>query len=138
MSGPILLDTCAVIWTANGDALAGDAESALQSAYETDSTVWISPFTAWEVAMLVQRGRMSLNMSTERWFDAVLDTPGVALAPLTPIILIGSASLPGEAPADPADRIMIATARETGARLMTRDRKILSYADAGHVAALAC
>jgi len=68
----------------------------------------------------------------------VLALPGTALAPMPPRILIASAFLPGEPPADPADRIMAATARSENHVLITRDRKLVSYGQDGHVRVIAC
>ncbi len=67
-----------------------------------------------------------------------LDQPNTMLAKMPPEVLIESSFLPGEPPADPADRIIIATAREFGMRIVTRDRAMLSYARAGHAEAIAC
>jgi PIN domain nuclease of toxin-antitoxin system len=62
----------------------------------------------------------------------------MALAELSPQILIASSFLPGDPPTDPADRIFAATAREYGYTLVTRDRPLLDYAEQGHLKALAC
>jgi PIN domain nuclease of toxin-antitoxin system len=64
--------------------------------------------------------------------------PNVHLAALSPEILIASSFLPGEPPNDPADRILLATARDLGATLVTRDRAILAYGESGQVSTLAC
>jgi PIN domain nuclease of toxin-antitoxin system len=64
--------------------------------------------------------------------------PNVHLAALSPEILIASSFLPGEPPSDPADRILLATARDLGAMLVTRDRAILAYGESGQVSTLAC
>ncbi len=136
--GGILLDTCAVIWLSTGQPVSSEAETKLQAAYESGLPVWISPFTAWEIGMLVSRGRLALSLSAEDWFEEAVTAPGISLASVSPPMLIRSSALPGSPPADPADRIMIATARELGATLMTRDRRILAYGDAGHVATMAC
>ncbi|HCV25099.1 MAG TPA: PIN domain nuclease, partial [Candidatus Latescibacteria bacterium] len=66
-----------------------------------------------------------------------LSSPGLSLAPLTPDIALASSRLPGEIHGDPADRMLIATARSLGATLVTRDRRILEYSQAGHVTTLA-
>jgi len=62
----------------------------------------------------------------------------VRLADMSPDVLIASSFLPGTPPRDPADRILAATAREYGYRLMTRDTPLLAYARQGHLQALAC
>ncbi len=67
-----------------------------------------------------------------------MDTPVARLAEFSVTILIRSAFLPGEPPADPADRMIIATARENGHTIVTRDRQILAYAEEGLVAAQRC
>ncbi len=88
--------------------------------------------------MLVSRGRMSLLTSPERWFDDLLQAPGIRLLSLPPQILIAASFLPGTPPSDPADRIFAATAREYGYVLVTRDRPLLDYAEEGHLKALEC
>jgi len=138
VTGGILLDTCAVIWSAVVDALNAEAESALQAAYDSGEPIWISPFSAWEVGMLVSKGRLALTLPPERWFQTVISKPGVRLAPVEPDMLIRSSHLPGTPSSDPADSIIIATARELGATVMTRDRRILDYGTQGHVAVMAC
>ncbi|RVT86698.1 type II toxin-antitoxin system VapC family toxin [Rhodobacteraceae bacterium CCMM004] len=133
-----LLDTCAVIWTAQGDTLDARAQTALAGAYSDGSTIWVSPISAWEIGLLAARGRIGLSLRPKAWFDAVLAQPGVGLALMSPEVLIDSSSLPGTPPNDPADRIILATARELGLTVVTRDARILDYADAGHVRALPC
>lgn len=88
--------------------------------------------------MLVSKGRLALSMTPDAWFDAFLSLPGINLAPMPPAILMASALLPGTAPSDPADRIIAATARSEGFTLVTRDAKLLAYANQGHIQALAC
>ncbi|HEX2727933.1 MAG TPA: PIN domain-containing protein, partial [Beijerinckiaceae bacterium] len=87
---------------------------------------------------LVSKGWVTLSMTPEIWFEAMLALPGMKLAPMPPRTLIASAFLPGVPPNDPADRIILATARAENLVVVTRDRKLLSYADAGHVRALEC
>jgi PIN domain nuclease of toxin-antitoxin system len=133
----LLLDTCALLWVANADPIAGSAKGAIENAAKRDA-VFVSPISAWEVAMLVSKGRLALSMTPDAWFDAFLSLPGINLAPMPPAILMASALLPGTAPSDPADRIIAATARSEGFTLVTRDAKLLAYANQGHIQALAC
>ena len=100
--------------------------------------VYLSPITAWEIGTLVAKGRMHLTLSPDAWFESVLALPGVRLAALTPQILISSTAMPGTPPSDPADRIIAATARLYGYRVITRDAKLLAYAAQGHILATAC
>jgi PIN domain nuclease of toxin-antitoxin system len=72
------------------------------------------------------------------WFRELMSRPAVRPAAFTPDIAIDSANLPGDLHRDPGDRLLIATARHLGAPIVTRDRRILAYAKAGHVWAIAC
>lgn len=130
---PILLDTCAALWLANGNPLADGALEALEAC----DGIFVSPASAWELGQLASRRRLSLSMDTLLWWDALLEA-GVQLAVMDAATLIASSTLPGAQIRDPADRIIVATARSRGFRIMTRDRPILTYAAAGHVQAIAC
>jgi PIN domain nuclease of toxin-antitoxin system len=138
MDIPLLLDTCAALWITKEEPLSKEAFDALQHARETGGSIYVSPITAWEIGLLVARGRMNLLMAPHRWFELLLQAPGLQLAEMPPDILMSSSFLPGKPPNDPADRIFIATAREHGYRLVTRDRPLLEYASEGHIRALAC
>jgi PIN domain nuclease of toxin-antitoxin system len=98
----------------------------------------LSPITWWEVGLLVARGRLPLTAAPGRWLSAFVAAAGARVEPLDPDVLLDSTQLPGRPPADPADSVVIATARAAGYRIMTRDRRILAYAEAGHVAAIPC
>ncbi len=135
---PLLLDTHAAIWITEDQPLASVAVEAIDAAYRAESTVFVSAITAWEVGLLVSRSRLSLVAKPERWFQRLLAIPGVRLADLTPDILIASSFLPGEPPRDPADRIILATARDLGATLITRDRLLLKYGEDGQVSTIPC
>ncbi len=134
----LLLDTCAAIWLGEDAPLSDEAVDAIDATYDQGRSVRVSPFTAWEIGMLVARGRLSSVTQPANWFKRLIGLDGIQLADLSPDILIASSNLPGNPPRDPADRIIIATARELGLTVVTRDRLILDYADAGHVRALAC
>jgi len=134
----LLLDTCATIWLALGEPVSAETSDAVRGAATSGEPTYVSPITAWEIGMLAARGRMNLLMAPERWFERLLEAPGLRLADMSPHILIASSYLPGAPPNDPADRILAATAREYGYTLVTRDRPLLDYAAQGHVLALAC
>ena len=135
---PILLDTCAAIWIAEGDSLSQDAMHLLGEAHAARAMTYISPITAWEVGLLVARERLQLLITPQRWFARLFDAPNVCLADMPPDLLIASSFLPGNPPRDPADRIIAATARDLGATLITRDRVLLDYGAQGHVRIVAC
>jgi PIN domain nuclease of toxin-antitoxin system len=135
---PLLLDTCAAIWLSNDEPVSESAADAVKRAAESSVPTFVSPITAWEIGLLAARGRLNLLMGPERWFQRLLEAPGLRLANLPPDVLIASSYLPGAPPADPADRILAATAREYDYTLVTRDRPLLEYAAQGHLKALAC
>jgi PIN domain nuclease of toxin-antitoxin system len=137
-TAPLLLDTHAAVWITEGLPLASEAIEAMDAAHRADSKIFVSPISAWEIGLLVARNRIGLSARPERWFQKVLAIPGVKLAELTADILIESSFLPGNPPRDPADRIIIATARDIGATLVTRDRLLLEYGKSGQINALAC
>lgn len=135
---PILLDTHAAVWFFENVPLKRTADDALDQASRDGTPLLVSPITAWEVGKLASRGRIDLSAAPHRWFRSLLATPGVRLAELTPDILIASSFLPGTPPRDPMDRILIATARELAATLVTRDREMLAYGERGNVSVMAC
>ena len=137
-ASPLLLDTHVAIWLTEGLPIASGATEAISAAHRTGGTIFISAISAWEVGLLVARGRIGLSSKPQRWFQKVLSIPGVKLAELTPDVLIESSFLPGDPPRDPADRIIIATARDMGATLITRDGLLLKYGQAGQVSTIAC
>ncbi len=134
---PILLDTHAAIWLTEPARFSATAKTELQLAQEDQTAVLISPISAWEVGLLVARNRLALAMAPANWFEALIAS-GLRWAPLTPDVLVQSSFLPGQIRGDPADRILAATARAFNYRLMTRDRSLLTYAEAGHLQAVAC
>jgi PIN domain nuclease of toxin-antitoxin system len=135
MSLPILLDTCALIWLVDEGGIAPEAESTLHAA--GFGGVAVSPISAWEIGLLVARGRIRLGLEPRDWFQRALGA-GLALAPMPPDVLIASSFLPDSALRDPADRILAATARAFRYRLMTRDRPLLDFGAAGHLEVIAC
>jgi PIN domain nuclease of toxin-antitoxin system len=138
MLAPLLLDTCAAIWLSETQTLAEEATIALEECYDAGGAVYVSPITAWEIGLLISRGRLSILVKPQLWFRQLLDVLNFRLADMSPELLIASSFLPGTPPRDPADRIMAATAREYGYVLITRDQPLLEYAARGHIRALAC
>ena len=138
MSVPLLLDTCALLWSAGADGRSDRLDGHLQRARAEDLDLWVSPITAWELGNLVDRKRIGLARPVLPWFEEMVARAGLKQTELTARVLAASTELPGDLNRDPADRIIVATAREFGMRLVTRDRRILDYADKGHVMALEC
>jgi len=93
----------------------------------------VSVMSIWEVSMLEDRGRITLDRPCWEWVEYASATPGQRLVPISPRIAFEASRLPGLIHGDPADRIIAATARDLGARLLTRDDKLLQYAAQGHI-----
>ncbi len=132
----LLLDTHVLVWLLEGHASLGSkARSAIQKAAEQDCVV-ISAITPWEIALLVSKNRLKLNRDVMGWLLEALASTGMELAPLEPEIAVDSTRLPFEMHADPADRILVATARHLGATLVTADRELLDLAASGYFRAI--
>jgi PIN domain nuclease of toxin-antitoxin system len=120
----IVLDTAAWIWLVSDPRrLSARARKQIEAA----DVALVSAISVWELAMLVARRRITLDREVEDWVALALALPKLELASLDPGIAIRSTRLPGEFHADPADRIIVATAQERSAGLITPDRRILDY-----------
>jgi PIN domain nuclease of toxin-antitoxin system len=132
---PVLLDTHVWVWLIEGRAgVRPDAVELMERAGE-ESFLRVSAISAWEVSMLEARGRLRFDVPCEEWVEQGFGLPGLSLMPLTPSICVRSSRLPGNFHGDPADRLIVATARELGALLLTRDDQILHYAAQGYLIA---
>jgi PIN domain nuclease of toxin-antitoxin system len=124
----VVLDTCVWIWLcAEPDKLSAAASAMIQRERRRAGLI-VSVFSAWEVAKLVQKGKLRLSIPCHQWIAAAVRTDGVVVHPLTPEICIESTELPGAFHGDPADQIIVATARLLGVAVVTSDRKLLDYA----------
>ena len=125
----ILLDTHIWFWWVQDvNQLAPQQQTALASG-ERDG-LGVSVISCWEIAMLVAKKRLALSVSVMDWMRQALRYPGIRQLRLTPKIAIASTELPGEFHPDPADRIIVATARAHDVPVMTNDERIRNY---GHV-----
>jgi PIN domain nuclease of toxin-antitoxin system len=132
----LLLDTHVVLWsTLDVGCLGDEAKRAINLASREDRLL-ISAITPWEIGLLASKKRVELNRDALEWVRGALAKPGVRLIPLEPEIAVGSNQLPFEMHADPADRILVATARHLGATLVTADRALLEMAKSGHFRAM--
>lgn len=124
--GVIILDTHVWIWWVHDDPqLPLGHKSVLKSQEPTG--LGISAISCWEVAKLVEYGRLRLSEPLPSWMEKALSYPGIQVLPLTPEIAIESTQLPQPFHKDPADQIIVATARIYDLGLMTCDIKILAY-----------
>jgi PIN domain nuclease of toxin-antitoxin system len=123
----LLLDTHVWLWLVGGsEPLSRPVLSAVEGAARR-GRIRVSAISVWEVAMLEAKGRIRLAKGCLAWTQEALAAPGTSLVPLTPEIAVESSRLPGDFHGDPADRILVATARLLGAALLTRDERILAY-----------
>jgi PIN domain nuclease of toxin-antitoxin system len=119
----LVLDTCALVWLAAGDdQLSGRARAAIDRA----DVVSVSAISAWEISLKAARGGLALPMPAGAWFQAVVAGHGLSLAALSVDVLVAANSLPWHH-RDPADRLIIATALELDASVVTADRRFAPY-----------
>lgn len=133
----ILLDTSVFIRLVLGQRLQPAAQQAILLALRSDGLL-VSAVTAWEIGTLSQTGRTGMQFQPDgrRWFRTAVEAPGIRLLPLSPTAAVDAGFLPGSFHRDPADRLLVATAREEGVAFVTNDRQILAYAAAGHLNAI--
>ncbi len=124
----IVLDTHALIWWVNGgEQLSRKARKAIENELAGDGQVRVSAITAWEIAMLVSKGRLALTMDIDDWLETVASIEGVSFMPIDTHVAVQSVRLPGGFHPDPADRLIVALARHHSAPLVTADTRIQEY-----------
>lgn len=136
----LLLDTCAVIYLFDGRPMQIGAENAIRAALATGDAA-VSPVTAWEIGLLSRSGRrgaIAFKPDPISYVRNIMATAGISEAPLTSDIAVTASHLPGPLHDDPADRLLIATARATGIPIVTRDVRIIAYANAGNLDVIVC
>jgi PIN domain nuclease of toxin-antitoxin system len=122
----ILLDTHIWVWWVDESPQLSQRHTQLMQESESEG-LGVSAMSCWEVAKLVERGRLQLACSIEEWMEQAVAYPGIRVLPLTPQIAIESTKLPTPFHRDPADQIIVATARIHDLPLLTMDRLILDY-----------
>lgn len=124
----ILLDTHVWFWwNTNHPRLTEEHREAISAARAADDVIAVSVISCLEIGIAASKNRITLDGPVEDWVAAALAPSGVTLLPLTPKIALASCNLPGTMHGDPFDRIIAATARFHGGRLLTVDRKLLTY-----------
>lgn len=120
-----LLDTCSWLWLVNGDddRFSVEARKALDAA----ERLRVGVISCWEVANLVALGPIHLARDLDTWIDEALSVPKIELIPLSLKVAVESTRLPGVFDRDPADRMLVATARAEGLKMIPPDEKIRSY-----------
>jgi PIN domain nuclease of toxin-antitoxin system len=135
--GLLLLDTHAWIWlnTGNTRRLGKKAAQRMTRAAGRGA-LRLSVISVWELGLLHARGQIRFSTTLGEWVRAALGTPGLTIADLTPEIALDASHLPGDLHPDPADRMLVSTARQMHATLVTRDERLLRYAAEGWIKAL--
>lgn len=125
---PIFLDTHAWVWWVTEDRrLSRRAAAAIQQAVDDGAGVSISAISVWEVAKKVEKKQLVLDRPLRQWLEQATNAPGLALAELTPAILVESCELPAPFHGDPADQMIVASARHYSSMLVTKDRNLRRY-----------
>jgi PIN domain nuclease of toxin-antitoxin system len=120
----ILLDTHALIWYANEDAEMPDS---LWRRINQEDQFLVSAISVWEIAMLVDKNRLILNLPVNEWIETAGNHFPIVWIDLNIDICLKSTQLPGDFHKDPADRFIVSTCILNGAKLITRDKKLLTY-----------
>ncbi len=135
MSKGLLLDTHIWLWFALPDQrLAAPAREAIEQAI-TAGNLRVSVMSIWEISMLEAASRIHLGIPVNEWMEIALALPGLTCLPLETPLILDAHRLPGDFHKDPADRLLVATARHFNLTFVTEDRKILDYAQQGYVQA---
>lgn len=132
----VLLDTHVWIWYMNGDAkLSTPAKKAITVALR-DHTAHLAAISLWEICMLDKKQRIVLGMPCLEWINRSTELTRIHILPLTPKVADESCDLPGKFHGDPADCMIVATARVEGLTLITRDEKILTYSRGKYISTI--
>jgi PIN domain nuclease of toxin-antitoxin system len=123
----IVIDTHIWLWwISNPEKLTVNAAQAIDNACRETSII-ISSISAWEIALLSNRGRLKLSIDIQAWVRKTESLPFIQFIPVDNTIALRSVDMPGVFHPDPADRIITATAMTMGLPLVTKDEKILGY-----------
>lgn len=131
----VLLDTHVWIWLMEGINISPKHQKMINDTAK-NSEVAIAAISLWEMSMLVSKERIRLEKPVLAWIKDALAIPGLTLKPITPEIAVESSALPDGFHGDPADRLIVATARLHQLTLLTRDKNILAYSKKDYLSAL--
>lgn len=123
----ILLDTHVWIWWQVQPRRISQKVLSLLSDPSGYEELLLSAISPWEFCKLLEKGRLGINCSPEEWLTAALDMPKLRIVPLSPRISLASTTLPGSFHNDPADQIIVASARAERATILTMDKRIRGY-----------
>lgn len=121
-----LLDTHILIWWLEGGAKLSTKQKAAIDTRSPSSPLLVADITLWEIATLVELGRLRFSLPLKEWLERAVAPPLVSVCSITPAIASQVATLPSSFHRDPGDRIIVSTALVYGAELITSDGKILA------------
>ncbi len=124
----VLLDTYIWIQLQTGSPKLSKAALNVIDIATSSRSVYVSLISVWEIAMLTAKRRLQFDRPVRRWVEEALDKPGLQLLPFTTEMAIEAALLPEPMHKDPADRIVVASARVERLTLITSDKPMLSFA----------
>jgi PIN domain nuclease of toxin-antitoxin system len=124
---PALLDTHAWVWWLTEDRRLSARAKSIIAKRSAEQDLWISLISVWEVAKKVEKKQLILDRPLDQWLDEAVTRPGLGLRELTRPVLVQSCELPQPFHGDPADQIIVATARHHGAVVVTKDPQIRRY-----------
>lgn len=134
MRSGLLLDTHILLWL--GEEKPRIRKAVLVEISEAAGNLWLSAISAWEIAMLVAKGRLLLNCPPRQWLAQSLAHFDIQMIPVDQEVAFESYELGEDFHGDPADRMIVATAHLYGLRLLTTDKLIQRYARNGYVKTL--
>lgn len=123
----LLLDTHAWLWTLSGEKKLITKTVEMIDIAKENHLLFLSDISLWEISMLAKKERITLGQPTLIWLKHAIKESSLQLIHLTPEIVVESNELPGDFHGDPADRILVSTARILELTLITRDDNILKY-----------
>jgi PIN domain nuclease of toxin-antitoxin system len=131
VSDALLLDTHIALWLDSGDdRLRPSTRTLIDTTWQNGGSILLSAVSAWEIALLVDTGRIHLDLSVEAWLERFIGRPGIATVPLTHHAAARAYRLHHLAHRDPGDRLLIATAIERACPLVSYDARIVQFAEA--------
>jgi PIN domain nuclease of toxin-antitoxin system len=124
----LLLDTHVALWLASGDKrLRASTRALIDDCWQDGGIILLSAVTAWEIALLIDTGRIDLDVPVEAWINRFLGRPGIEAVPLSHRAACRSYQLHHLEHRDPADRLLIATAIELACPFVTYDERITRF-----------
>ena len=130
MTSALLLDTHIALWLDSGDQrLRASTRALIDGSWQGDGVIHLSAVSAWEIALLVDSGRIALDVPVEAWLQRFIDRPGLSVVPLDWQVACRAYRLHHLDHRDPADRMLIATAIALACPLVTYDERIARFAE---------